>query len=66
MFPLYRIEFGRAKTLQYIPVHEIAKGFGIVGSRAISFFYALSGCDTTSAVVGKGKLSFYNSYSQLP
>ena len=51
---------GRRKTLQYILVHEIAKGFGIVGSKAISFFHALGGCDTTSAVAGKRKLSFYN------
>ena len=61
-----RIEFGKGKTLQYIPAHEIAKGLGIVGSRAISYFQAVSGCDTTSAVAGKRKLSFYNTWSQLP
>ena len=28
--------------------------------------HALSSCDTTLAVAGKGKLSFYNTWSQLP
>lgn len=60
------IEFGRGKTLKYIPIHEIVNSLGKVSSRAVSFLHALSGCDTTSAVAGKGKLSFYNTWSQLP
>ena len=40
------IEFGKEKTMKYIPIHEIARGLGKVGSRAISFFHALSGYDT--------------------
>ena len=60
------IEFGRGKTLKYIPIHEIVNNLGKVSSRAVSFLHALSGCDTTSAVAGKGKLSFYNTWSQLP
>ena len=60
------IEFGRGKTLKYIPIHEIVNSLGKVNSRAVSFLHALSGCDTTSAVAGKGKLSFYNTWSQLP
>ena len=59
------IEFGRGKTLTYIPIHEIVNRFGRVSSRAVSFLHALSSCDTTSAVAGKGKLSFYNTWSQL-
>ena len=59
------IEFGRGETLQYIPVHEIIKGLSIDGSRAISFFHALSGCNKTSAIAGKGKLSFCNGWNFL-
>ena len=60
------IEYGKGKTLKYIPIHEIARSMGDLSSRAISFFHALSGCDTTSAVAGKGKLSFYHTWSLLP
>ena len=30
------------------------------------FLTCTSGCDTTSAAADKGKLSFYNTWSQLP
>lgn len=30
------------------------------------FFHALRKCDTTSAVAGKGKMSFYHMWSFLP
>ena len=54
------IEFGRGKTLKYIPIHEFVNSLGKVSSRAVSFLHAFSGCDTFSAVAGKRKLSFYN------
>ena len=60
------IEFRRGKTLKYISIHEIVNSLGKVSSRAVSFLHALSGCDATSAVAGKGKLSYYNTWSQLP
>ena len=60
------IKFGGGKTLKYIPIHEIVNSLGKVSSRAVSFLHALSGCDRTSAVAGEGKLSFYNTCSQLP
>ena len=59
------IEFGRGKTLKYIPIHEIVNSLGKVSSREVSFLHALSGCDTTSAVAGKGKLSFYNALEYI-
>ena len=60
------IKFGRGKTLQYIPICEIVNSLGKVSSKAVLFLHALSGCDATSAVAGKVKLSFYNTWSQLP
>ena len=60
------IEFGKRKTLKYLPIHEISEGLGIPKSRAMHFFHALGGCDTTSAVLGKGKKSFYDTWTIIP
>ena len=60
------IEYGTGKTLKCLPIHEIANGLGAINSRAIPFFHSISGCDTTSAVAGKGKASFYRTWSMLP
>ena len=60
------IEFGRGKTLKYIPIHKIVNSLGKVSSRAVSFLHVPSGFDATSAVARKGKPSFYNIWSQLP
>ena len=60
------IEYGTGKTLKYLPIHEIANGLGAINSRDIPFFHSISGCDTTYAVAGKGKASFYRTWSMLP
>ena len=60
------IEYGKGKALKFIPVHEVVNSLDEISSKAVSFLHALSGCDTTSAVAGKGKLSFYNTWLQLP
>lgn len=52
--------------MKYTPAHEITRGLGKVSPRAFSFFHALRKCDTTSAVAGKGKMSFYHMWSFLP
>ena len=47
-------------------MHEVVNSLGQISSKAVSFLHALSGCDTTSVVAGKAKLSFYNTWLQLP
>ena len=51
------IEFGTGKSGKFIPVHEIAAKMGKATSKALLFFHALSGCDTSS-LSRKGKKSF--------
>ena len=54
------VESGKGKSLKCLPVHEISQGLGVLKSRAIS------GCGTASSVVGKGKKSFYETWSLIP
>ena len=56
------IDFGVGKYLKYIPIHKPASKFGKVMSEAFPFFHAISGCNTTSFVAGKGKKSFYETW----
>ena len=60
------IKFGTGKSLKFIPVHEIAAKMGKVTSQAFLFFHALSGCDTTSSISGKGKKSIFETWKLLP
>lgn len=41
-----------------MPIHEIAAAIGVIGAQAFSIFYALSGCDTISSVLGRVKKTF--------
>ena len=49
------IAFGVGKHFRYIPVHEVATALGPQKSLALTFFHAVTGCDTVSAFTGKGK-----------
>ena len=60
------IEFGKGKSLKFIPVHEIAAKIGKITSQAFLLFHALSGCDTTSLLSRKGKKSFFETWKLLP
>lgn len=59
------IEFGTGKSLRFIPVHEVAINLGAEKCYALPFFNAFSGCDTTSAMSGKGKKAFYNTWMAM-
>ena len=60
------IEFGTGKSLKFIPVREIAIKIGEAKSYALPFCHALSACDTTSSVAGKGKKSFFDTRFIMP
>ena len=60
------IEFGTGKSLKFIPFHEIAAKMGKVTSQALLVFHALSRCDTTSSLSGKGKKLFFENWKLLP
>ena len=50
------IEFGAGKSLNFIPIHEVAWSLGPDKAYALPFFHAFSGCDTTFSMSGKRKL----------
>ena len=59
------IEFGAGKSLKFIPIHEVAASLGPEKSYALPFFHAFSGCDTTSAMSGKGKIQFFDTWCAM-
>ncbi|XP_037047284.1 uncharacterized protein LOC119082058 [Bradysia coprophila] len=60
------ISFGTKKNFRYIPIHKIVDNLGIEKSKALSLFHALSGCDTTSSSHGRGKKTFWDTWSIFP
>ena len=48
------VEYGKSKTLQLIPIHEVVLSLG-PKARVMPLFHALSGCDTTSSCIWCGK-----------
>ena len=53
------IEFGTAKLLRFIPIHQIARRLGPDKSLAFLFFHVFSGCDTPSSRSREGKKSLF-------
>lgn len=51
------IAFGTGKEFRYIPVHEVARSIGPDMAKALPFFHAVTGCDTTSYFANHGKKS---------
>ena len=59
------IEFGTSRNLRLLPIHEIHKSLGPARCRGLPFFHALTGCDTTTAFVGYGKVSAWNVWEEF-
>jgi len=49
------VAFGKGKTFNYIPIHEIVAYIGLNKSEALHMFHAYTGCDTVSSYATKGK-----------
>jgi len=49
------IAFGTGQTFRYIPVHEIAGVLGQDKCVVLPALYSITGCDSTSSFVGRGK-----------
>ena len=57
------IGFGKGKYYRDIPIHDICSRLGKNVSRALLFFHALSGCDTTSQLVSIGKKTAWDRWN---
>ena len=60
------ILFGQGKSSSVYNVRKIYEFLGPVKCRALLFFVAFTGCDTTSQFAGKGKLSGWNAWLSYP
>lgn len=59
------ISFGKEKVVRWIPLHEISRSLG-PRAKALPFFHALTGCDTVSAFLSKGKKSCWRTWDVYP
>ena len=60
------VAFGIGKNFQLLSVNTICEYLGKQKCRALPFFHAFTGCDTTSAFLGKGKKSAWEAWKAYP
>ena len=60
------IEFGAGKSRRFIPIHVYAKKLGEKLCNGLTFWHALTGCDTVSMFSGKGKRTSWKVYTSFP
>ena len=60
------IEFGVGKHYRFIPAHLISDSLGPEKAKALPFFHAITGCDTTSAFAGIGKRMAWDVWNAFP
>ena len=60
------VGFGTGKKFRYYSINSICQALGEDKSRAILFFHAFSGCDTTSQFHGKAKKSVWEAWKSFP
>ena len=60
------VAFGMGKNFHLLSVNTICEYLGGQKCRALPFFHAFTGCDTTSAFLGKGKKSVWEAWKVYP
>ena len=60
------IAFGTGKSFRYINITLIAQMLGDQKCKALPVFHALTGCDTTSSFVGRGKHTAWITWNMFP
>ena len=66
--PEYEIwlAFGSGKHFRHLPAHTIAAGLGENKAQALPMFHSLTGCDTVSSFVGRGKKTAWSVWNVMP
>ena len=59
------VEFGTSKNLRYLPIHEMHASLGPQKCKGLPFFHSFTGCDSTVAFAGYGKLSAWNIWNDF-
>ena len=60
------VGFGTGKSFKYYFINDICEYLGREMSRALPFFHAFTGCDTTSQFFGKCKRIAWESWKSFP
>ena len=60
------VAFGTGKFFRYYNINTIFQALGPEKSKALLFFHAFTGCDTTSQFLNKGKKSAWDAWSAYP
>lgn len=60
------VEFGSSKSRRWIPIHIYANLLGLEKCKALPFWFAFTGCDTTSQFAGHGKKSAWKTWTSFP
>ena len=60
------IGLGTGKHYRDIPIHDIKSALGPTKSLALPLFHSLSGCDTTSQLLGIGKKTAWSTWQSMP
>ena len=60
------ISFGVGNHNCHTPVHAVANSLLAEKSKAMMIFHAISGCDTVSSFLGKGKKSAWSAWTDCP
>ena len=59
------IELGTAEKLRLFPIHDIHSSSGVSRSKGLLFFHSFTGCDSTTAFVGFGKVSCWKMWDHF-
>ena len=60
------ISYGTGKHLKDLAAHEIAKKIGEQKPKSLPLFHAITGCDTVSFFIGKGKKTAWDVWNVYP
>lgn len=60
------VAFGIGKNFQLLSINTICEYLGDKKCRVLPFFHMFTGCDTTSAFLGKGKKSVWEAWKVYP
>ena len=60
------VAFGSGASFKYIPIHQLVNTIQPQMWSTLSFFHALSGCDTVSSFSGRGKKTAWDTWLRFP
>ena len=60
------VAFGQGKHFRYISIHAAVNNIGILKCKSLPFFHTITGSDTTSSFLGKGKKSGWKAWQACP